>query len=177
MNQNQSRLEGVWQESFMSLASLIETGSKVWLDGVEPSAIEKHRAWGITGGTSNPAIISKIIGRGDFDHRMLNLIEDGLTDQQIAWELNDALVKSAQPSATNEFVYASPKVYNRRIDDMPAPTIVNEFNRKVDMAQLEQRLMDEGIKKFAEPQVAHLRLIAQKRATRSTRASVGNCSG
>jgi transaldolase len=67
------------------------------------------------------------------------------------------------PSATNEFVYASPKVYNRRIDDMPAPTIVNEIDRKVDMAQLEQRLMDEGIKKFAEPQVALLRFIAQKR--------------
>jgi transaldolase len=79
------------------------------------------------------------------------------------------------PSATNEFVYASPKVYSRRIDDMPAPTIVNEIDRKVDMAQLEQRLMDEGIKKFAEPQVALLRLIAQKRATPSTRAPVGTC--
>ena len=33
----------------MSLASLIATGTKVWLDGVEPGEIEKNRAWGITG--------------------------------------------------------------------------------------------------------------------------------
>ena len=53
----------------MSLASLIATGTKVWLDGVEPDEIEKNRARGITGATSNPAIVSKIIGRGHFDGR------------------------------------------------------------------------------------------------------------
>ena len=33
----------------MSLAALMATGTKVWLDGVEPDEIEKNRAWGITG--------------------------------------------------------------------------------------------------------------------------------
>ena len=80
----------------MSLASLIATGTKVWLDGVEPDEIEKNRAWGITGATSNPTIVSKIIGRGHFDGRISELIEQGLTDDQIAWELDDELVKSAQ---------------------------------------------------------------------------------
>ena len=80
----------------MSLASLIATGTKVWLDGVEPDEIEKNRAWGITGATSNPTIVSKIIGRGHFDGRIGELIEQGLTDDQIAWELDDELVKSAQ---------------------------------------------------------------------------------
>ena len=80
----------------MSLASLIATGTKVWLDGVEPDEIEKNRAWGITGATSNPTIVSKIIGRGHFDGRISELIEHGLTDDQIAWELDDELVKSAQ---------------------------------------------------------------------------------
>jgi transaldolase len=80
----------------MSLASLIATGTKVWLDGVEPDAIEKNRAWGITGATSNPAIVAKIIGRGHFDGRISQLIGQGLTDHQIAWELNDELVMSAQ---------------------------------------------------------------------------------
>lgn len=80
----------------MSLASLIATGTKVWLDGVEPEEIEKTRAWGITGATSNPAIVSKIIGRGHFDGRIGELIGQGLTDHQIAWELDDELVQSAQ---------------------------------------------------------------------------------
>src|SRR5438105_1391281 len=80
----------------MSLASLMATGTKVWLDGVEPDEIGKNRDWGITGATSNPTIVSKIIGRGHFDGRIREMIEHGLTDDQIAWELDDELVKSAQ---------------------------------------------------------------------------------
>jgi transaldolase len=80
----------------MSLSSLIAAGTKVWLDGVEPAEIRKHRAWGITGATSNPAIVSKIIGKGHFDDRISELIRQDLTDDQIAWKLNDELVQSAQ---------------------------------------------------------------------------------
>lgn len=80
----------------MSLASLIATGTKVWLDGVEPDEVEKNRAWGITGATSNPAIVSKIIGQGHFDGRIRHLIQQGLNDDQIAWQLDDELVQSAQ---------------------------------------------------------------------------------
>ena len=346
----------------MSLASLMTTGTKVWLDGVEPDEIEKNRAWGITGATSNPTIVSKIIGRGHFDGRIRELIEQGLTDDQIAWELDDELVKSAQkvflpawertkgndgyvsfeldpliedeaagldsserseairrtrremvgraqephdqssgfgcrpgragaarrrrrhdqrdadvhrttvptrsrcdlarggrredglhdfksvysifvsrvdvyteehvpdlspaaqgmvgivnakriwrenqefwkdkglrlqqeivfastgvkkpgdppdkyveafaggdiqtnPPATNEAVEKSPKTYIRHIDQMPAPSIVSEIDRKVDMANLERVLMAEGIKKFVDPQKALLELIAKKRAS------------
>jgi len=348
----------------MSLASLIAAGSKVWLDGVESDAVERHRSWGITGATSNPAIVSKIIGRGEFDDRISGLIAQGLTDHQIAWELDDELVKSAQqvflpvwertkgndgyvsfeldpliedeaiglensarvrrylqlgekwsaghmnrmikvpasaagldaleaiaaagvtinvtlmftlrqyqtardaiwrgaqrrrdglhnfksvysifvsrvdvyteeqvpdlspaaqgmvgivnakriwqenqqfwkdkglrlkqeivfastgvkrpgeepdkyveelagsdiqtnPPATNEFVEKSSKTYTRQIDQMPPAGIVSEIDRKVDMATLERVLMDEGIKKFVEPQQALLKLIAQKKASTS----------
>lgn len=80
----------------MSLSSLIATGTKVWLDGVEPNEIQKQRAWGITGATSNPAIVSKIIGRGHFDDRISELVEQGLTDEQISCKLDDELVQSAQ---------------------------------------------------------------------------------
>ncbi len=80
----------------MSLKSLIATGTKVWLDGVEPEEIERNRAWGITGATSNPTIVSKIISRGHFDDRISELVEQGLSDDQIAWELDDELVRSAQ---------------------------------------------------------------------------------
>ena len=80
----------------MSLASLIATGTKVWLDGVDPDEIRKHHAWGITGATSNPTIVSKIIGRGHFGSRIDQLIARCHVDDQIAWELDDELVKSAQ---------------------------------------------------------------------------------
>ena len=71
------------------------------------------------------------------------------------------------PPATNEAVEKSPKTYTRHIDQMPSPSIVSEIDRKVDMVALERVLMEEGIKKFAEPQKALLRLIAQKRASAS----------
>lgn len=80
----------------MSLTSLINAGSKVWLDGVEPQNIEKNYARGITGATSNPTIVSKIVEGGHFDDRIPELIEQGLSDEQIAWRLDDELVKSAQ---------------------------------------------------------------------------------
>jgi transaldolase len=80
----------------MSLASLIATGTKVWLDGVEPDEIQKNRAWGITGATSNPTIVARILGRGHFDGRISELIEQGLTDDEVAWQLGDELVASAQ---------------------------------------------------------------------------------
>ena len=48
---------------------------------------------------------------------------------------------------------------------MPSSSIISEIDRKVDMGALERGLMKEGIRKFAEPQRALLRLIAQKRAS------------
>jgi len=80
----------------MSLASLIATGTKVWLDGVEPSDIKKNRDAGITGATSNPTIVSEIIANGHFDQRIEALVERGLDDKAIAWALDDELVQSAQ---------------------------------------------------------------------------------
>jgi len=80
----------------MSLQSLIATGTKVWLDGVEPSDVKKNRAWGVTGATSNPIIISDIIKLGHFDNRITELVEQGREDDAIAWVLDDELVKSAQ---------------------------------------------------------------------------------
>jgi transaldolase len=69
------------------------------------------------------------------------------------------------PPATNEAVEKTPKTYTRQIDQMPSPSIVTEIGRKVDMVTLERVLMEEAIKKFAEPQKALLGLIAKKRAS------------
>lgn len=80
----------------MSLKSLIASGTKVWLDSIDPSALKTNRALGITGATSNPIIIAGIIKAGHFDKSITRLAEQGKTDDQIAWELNDQLVKDAQ---------------------------------------------------------------------------------
>jgi len=68
------------------------------------------------------------------------------------------------PPATNESVQKSPKFFTRKIDWMPAPSIVSEIDSKVDMLKLERVLIEEGIQKFAEPQMALIKLIAQKSA-------------
>ena len=80
----------------MSLKSLIATGTKVWLDSIDPAEVKKNRAWGATGATSNPIIIADIIKTGAFDERILSLMDRGMADDQIAWELTDQLVTEAQ---------------------------------------------------------------------------------
>src|SRR3954452_2561565 len=80
----------------MSLKSLIASGTKVWLDSIEPKLVETNRCLGATGATSNPIIISDIIKGGAFDDRIGAAVAKGLKDDAIAWELTDELVRSAQ---------------------------------------------------------------------------------
>jgi transaldolase len=80
----------------MSIQSLLATGTKVWLDGVDSGNIERNRPWGITGATSNPTIVAGIVQKGHFHERIGALIERGLDDSAIAWTLDDELVKAAQ---------------------------------------------------------------------------------
>src|SRR6056297_3320924 len=47
-----------------AIQSLIDAGTKLYLDSVDPEEITKNLAWGAVGATSNPAIISEIIARG-----------------------------------------------------------------------------------------------------------------
>jgi transaldolase len=79
-----------------SLQSIIETGSKVWVDSVDPQAIERFEPMGISGATSNPVIISDLIKSGQFDELLSELLEAGQDDQAIAWQLADRLVRQAQ---------------------------------------------------------------------------------
>src|SRR5688500_1635517 len=80
----------------MSLKSLIECGTKWLLDSVEPEIVKKIRALGITGATSNPIIITDIIKAGGLDAQISELIDRGVDDSAIAWELTDQLVRQAQ---------------------------------------------------------------------------------
>ncbi len=78
------------------LESLVCTGTKLWLDSVDPQAVEENRAIGATGATSNPVIISDLIATGRFDDELSRLIDQGLEDDAIAWTVTDQLVSRAE---------------------------------------------------------------------------------
>lgn len=79
----------------MSLKSLAATGTKLWLDSIDPELVVKNRAAGATGATSNPIIVSDILKTGKFDEDMKKLMADGLDDEAVAWAMTDKLVSNA----------------------------------------------------------------------------------
>jgi transaldolase len=80
-----------------SIQSLIATGTKLWLDSVDPDLVRSNRALGATGATSNPIIIADLIKSGRFDAQLaLLLSEQRLTDEEVAWQLADGVVRDAQ---------------------------------------------------------------------------------
>ena len=79
-----------------ALRSLIASGTKLWLDSIDPELVKAHRALGATGATSNPIIVADLIQSGRFDEAMVEMIRQGRDDKQIAWALTDQLVSAAQ---------------------------------------------------------------------------------
>ena len=82
------------------------------------------------------------------------------------WKYVEAFAGSdieTNPPATNKAVQASGRTFTRKVDQMPAKAVLDEIDAKVDMKKLEETLMEEGLKKFADPQKALLALIASKR--------------
>jgi transaldolase len=86
------------KKDFMSnpLQSLIDTGTKLYLDSVEPSEVDQNLQWGAVGATSNPAIISGIVKEGGLDKEIESLVGAGHDDETVAWALTDQLVSDAQ---------------------------------------------------------------------------------
>jgi transaldolase len=78
------------------LESLIATGTKLWLDSVDPDLIKVNRGFGATGATSNPIIISDLIKTGRFDKHLTELMEKGSSDEDVAWLMTDNFVRQAQ---------------------------------------------------------------------------------
>ena len=66
------------------------------------------------------------------------------------------------PPATNEAVERLGKGYVRTIDQLPPQAVLDEIDEQVDMAAMEQVLMEEGTAKFADPHRALLKLIGEK---------------
>jgi len=78
------------------LQSLIASGTKLWLDSVDPDLVRSNRALGATGATSNPVIVSDLIKTGRFDRDLERLVAAGKSNDEVAWQLTDQLVRQAQ---------------------------------------------------------------------------------
>jgi transaldolase len=79
------------------LAALIHSGTKLWLDSVDPDLVQANRALGATGATSNPIIISGLIKSSRYDDVLADLGSQAeLSDNDLAWQLTDQVVAAAQ---------------------------------------------------------------------------------
>lgn len=78
------------------LESLIATGTKLWLDSVDPDLVRSNRKIGATGATSNPVIIAGLVKTGRFDEVMKGDMAEEPNDETTAWRMTDRLVRNAQ---------------------------------------------------------------------------------
>lgn len=78
------------------LRSLIQSGTKLWLDSIDPDLVRKNRELGATGATSNPIIVADLLKTGRFDADLRQFMAEGLDDEAVAWRMTDRLVKQAQ---------------------------------------------------------------------------------
>ena len=84
-----------------------------------------------------------------------------------AWKYVEAFAGSdieTNPPETNDAYAKSGRTPSRQVDKLPPADVLAEIDREVDMVKLEETLMAEGVKKFADPQKDLLKLIASKRA-------------
>ncbi len=73
-------------------------------------------------------------------------------------------IQTNPPSTNAAIQKMSGKVFRRMVDQLPPASVLAEIDAKVDAAHLEATLMDEGLKKFADPQKALIALIGSIRS-------------
>ncbi len=78
------------------LQSLVATGTKLWLDSIDPKLVALSKEQGATGATSNPIIVANIIKSGQLDASIRELHAAGKGPEDIAWTLTDRLVSDAE---------------------------------------------------------------------------------
>ncbi|MGN6135338.1 MAG: transaldolase family protein [Aureliella sp.] len=79
-----------------SIQSLIDCGTKLYLDSVDPDLVRQNIQWGAVGATSNPVIISGLLASGRYDQDLRRLAATEGDDETIAWKLTDQVVNAAQ---------------------------------------------------------------------------------
>jgi transaldolase len=84
------------------------------------------------------------------------------------WKYVEAFAGSdieTNPPATNEAVQESGRTFTRQVDKLPPRDVLDEIDCKVEVQKMEDVLMEEGIKKFADPMKALLKLLGEKRSS------------
>jgi transaldolase len=87
------------------------------------------------------------------------------------WKYVEALAGSdiqTNPPATNEAIEKSGRTFHRTVDQLPPADVLAEIDAKVNVDDMHEVLMREGVKKFADPQHALLKLLGNRRASRSS---------
>jgi transaldolase len=79
-----------------AIASLIQSGTKLYLDSIDPNLVIQNLEWGAVGATSNPIIVSNLVRTGRFDPLIASFIAKGQDDESICWNVTDHLVADAQ---------------------------------------------------------------------------------
>lgn len=83
------------------------------------------------------------------------------------WKYVEAFAGSdiqTNPPATNEAVQQSGRTFASHIQELPDESVLREIDTQVDFQRLETVLMEEGIRKFADPQKALLERVHEVRA-------------
>jgi len=80
----------------VSIQSLIDTGTNLYLDSIDPTLVAQNLEWGAVGATSNPIIISGLIRTGRFDKSIVDYIGRGQDDSAVCWSMTNDLVSDAQ---------------------------------------------------------------------------------
>lgn len=78
------------------LLSLVKSGTKLWLDSIDPSLVALSRSQGATGATSNPIIVANLVKSGKLDKEIAALKEQGKKGDELAWLLTDQVVSAAE---------------------------------------------------------------------------------
>lgn len=79
-----------------AIASLLASGTKLWLDSIDPDLVISNRKMGATGATSNPIIVTNLIKTGRFDDLIAKFAKQGMSASDIAWAVTDQLVTNAE---------------------------------------------------------------------------------
>lgn len=89
------------------LQSLVDCGTKLWLDSVDHDLVLKNKAVGATGATSNPIIIAGLIESGRYDDDLAELMKSSDCDSEVAWAMTDRLVSAAEAEFTEVYSQTS----------------------------------------------------------------------
>ena len=68
------------------LESLVASGTKLWLDSIDPDLVRTNRAAAHRALRQTRSSSADLIKSGRFDQRLDELVQQGLSDSEIAWQ-------------------------------------------------------------------------------------------